>query len=136
MTAMDASGAMVELASRHLGRPVLHMSFDQLAFQGSFEGIWACASLLHVPHCSMPEVLARLAEALNTDGVIYASFKHGAGETVRSGRLFNDYSEDGFRLLLDDCPDLRLVKMWRTEDLRTGRNDTVWLNVLLRKVAR
>jgi hypothetical protein len=122
---MDASGAMVELDSRHPGCPVLHVSFDQLASQEDFEGIWACAPLLHEPHRSMPEVLERLARALNAGGVIYASFKHGAGETVRSGRLFNDYNEAKTRLLLDDCPELGLIKVWGITDLRRGRDDTV-----------
>ena len=133
MTALDASEAMVELASRHIGRPVLHMSFDQVQFREHFDGIWACASLLHVPAHSMVEVLRQLGLALKPGGVMYASFKYGEGEAVRDGRLFNDYDEGGLRDLLRSRPELKILKLWRTTDLRPNCNDVTWLNVLLRK---
>lgn len=135
VTALDASEAMVELASQHIGRPVLHMSFDQVRFREDFDGIWACASLLHVAKRSLPQVLERLGKVLKAGGVMYASFKFGEEEIVRNGRLFSDYSEDGLRRLLETQPELKLVRLWRTTDLRQEHSDTVWLNVLLRKLA-
>lgn len=133
VTALDASAAMVELASRHIGRPVLHMSFDQVRFRDLFDGIWACASLLHVPTPSMARVLEQLGMALKVGGVMYASFKYGEGEAVRDGRLFNDYDENSFRRLLDTQPEMESVRLWRTTGFRPERSDTVWLHVLLRK---
>jgi SAM-dependent methyltransferase len=134
VTAMDASEAMVELASQHLGRPVLHMSFDQVRFREVFDGVWACASLLHVPKRSLPQVLEQLGKALKVGGVMYASFKFGEEEVVRNSRLFSDYSDDGFRRLLESRPEIELVRLWRTTDLRPEYSETVWLNVLLRKL--
>ncbi len=134
VTAMDASETMAKLASRHTGRPVLHMSFDEMQFQTRFGGVWACASLLHVPRQCMPSVLDRFVLALKAGGVMYASFKYGEKEVVRNDRLFNDYSEDKFRRLLDTRPEIELVRLWLTVDLRPGCRDTVWLNVLLRKL--
>jgi SAM-dependent methyltransferase len=135
VTAFDASEAMVELASHHIGRPVLHMSFDQVQFREHFDGVWASASLLHVPKHSMLKALERLGIALQTGGVMYASFKYGDEESVRNGRLFNDYSEVSLRRLLETRPELKLVRLWRTTDLRPECSDTVWLNVLLTKLA-
>ena len=111
-TALDASKAMIELASHHIGRPVLHMSFDQVQFRERFDGIWACASLLHVPAHSMAKVLEQLGMALKVGGVMYASFKYGQGESVRDGRLFNDYDEVRFRDLLRSCPEFESLKLW------------------------
>ncbi len=133
VTALDASGAMAELASRYIGRPVLRLSFDEVGFEDRFDGVWACASLLHVPRRRMPEVLGCLARSLKPGGVMYASFRYGDGESVREGRLFNDYREGTLRLALRTCPDLEPVALWHTHDLRPGRSDTIWLNVLLRK---
>ena len=133
VTALDASEAMVELASQHIGRPVLHMSFDQVRFREHFDGIWACASLLHVPAHSMAEVLRQLGLALKVGGVMYASFKYGEGESVRDGRLFTDYDEGSLRDLLRNRPEFVMHKLWRTTDLRPNCNDIAWLNVLLRK---
>ena len=97
VTALDASEAMVNLASQHIGRPVLHMSFDQVRFREHFDGVWACASLLHVPKRGIAKVLERLGNALKTGGVMYASFRYGEGESFRDGRLFNDYDEESLR---------------------------------------
>jgi SAM-dependent methyltransferase len=136
VTALDASEAMTKLASRHIGRPVLRMSFDEVWFRDRFDGVWACAPLLHVPREHMPRVLERLVLALRAGGVMYASFKYGEEEGVRDGRLFSDYSEDKFRRLLDTRCDMQLIRLWRTTGVRPGSSDTVWLNVLLRRLAR
>jgi SAM-dependent methyltransferase len=136
VTALDASEAVVELASQYIGRPVFHMSFDQVRFREYFDGVWACASLLHVPRLGLPKVLERLGKALKVDGVMYASFKYGDEEVIRHGRLFSDYREDSFRQMLEPHPELKLVRLWRTIGLRPDSIDTVWLNVLLRKLSR
>ena len=49
VTAMDASEEMCKLAEIHTGLEVLHMTFEEMDFDSVFDGIWACASLLHVP---------------------------------------------------------------------------------------
>jgi SAM-dependent methyltransferase len=134
VTAFDASAAMVELASRLIGRPALHLSFERIRFQDRFDGVWACASLLHVPRHGLPMMLERLGLALRAGGAMYASFKYGEDEVLRDGRLFSDYSEGRFRRVLDSRPELELVKLWKTTDLRPDCSDTVWLNVLLRKL--
>ena len=136
VTAFDASEPMIELASRHIGRPVLHMSFDQIQFREHFDGVWAYASLLHVPRHRMLKVLDQLGVALKAGGVMYASFKYGEEEVVRDGRLFSDYTEDRFQRTLKRCSEMEIAKFWRTAGLRPESSDTVWLNVLLRKLAR
>jgi len=124
VTAMDASEAMVELASQHIGRPVLHMSFDQVQYEEQFDGVWACASLLHAPRLGLPEVLERLGKALKEEGVMYASFKYGEEEIIRNGRLFSNYSENSFRQMLEPQPELKLVRLWKTMGLRPDSIDT------------
>lgn len=136
VTALDASETMVELASQYIGRPVPHMSFDQVRFRERFDGVWACASLLHVPKHDLPKVLKRLSEALRPGGIMYSSFKYGEAEAVRNGRLFSDYNEDTFRRMLESQPEMELVRRWRSRGLRPDSIDTIWLNVLLRKLAR
>ena len=89
--------------------------------------------MLHVPRQSTAKVLERLVIALKVGGVMYASFKYGEGETIRDGRLFNDYDERSLRNLLRRHPDLVPLEVCRTTGLRPDRNDVTWLNVLLRK---
>ena len=80
VTAFDASEEMVKLASQLLGQRVLHMSFEDLDLPETDDGIWACASLLHVKRAELRNVIARLSQHLNTGGMLYISFLYGCGE--------------------------------------------------------
>ncbi len=136
VTAFDASPSLAAMAEKHIGRKVLRLTFEELAFRGEFDGIWACASLLHVPLASMRDVFLKLQSALKPEGVLYASFKHGTGETSRDGRTFTSFDEDSFTAFIDECPGFSLAGLWRTTDRRAikspfGRADETWLNALV-----
>ncbi len=73
----DGSPEMAEVASRRLGRPVETLRFDQLDERDAYDGVWACACLLHVPRDELSGVLARIHRALKPSGLFYASFKTG-----------------------------------------------------------
>jgi SAM-dependent methyltransferase len=90
VTPSDGSAAMASQAERRLGRPVLVLPFQELAYEAEFDGIWANACLLHVPKDNLADVLARIAKALRPGGRFYASFKTGGTEgTDRFGRYYN-----------------------------------------------
>jgi 2-polyprenyl-3-methyl-5-hydroxy-6-metoxy-1,4-benzoquinol methylase len=131
--AIDNSSELVKLASFVLGENCFLMSFDQIEYKNEFDGIWACASLLHIPKSDMDTALPHLTEALKINGVLYASFKYGNEQTIRKGRLFNCYDEESFGLLLKNHPALRMLTSWKTEDVRNNRKGELWLNVLLKK---
>lgn len=133
VTAMDSSEKLVKLASDLLGEDVLLLSFDKIEFCDEFDGIWACASLLHIPKSSIDEVFHRLIKALKVGGVLYASFKHGDGETIERERLFNNYTEESFNQLLNEHKDLCILSVWKTEDVRQDRKGRYWLNTLVKK---
>lgn len=132
VTATDPSKAMVEASSRLTGQPTLKLAFWDLKFEREFDGIWACASLLHVPKVEMNLVLHRLIRALKPGGWIYLSFKHGDSERVEHGRLFNDYTEDLFRPILALQTSLTIERIWVTDDQRPARPQK-WLNILARR---
>jgi len=104
-----------------------------MTWQEGFDGIWACASLLHVPEAELPDVMQRLRNALKPRGILYASFKYGRGERKHQGRLFTDLDEPGLAALLRQVPGLEEVETWITGDLRPGREAERWLNALLRR---
>ncbi len=133
VAAFDASPAMVEAATEFAQVPVRHLRFEDFAWNSPFEGIWACASLLHVAREDLSSVMRRLADHLVTDGILYVSFKLGTGERQKDGRNFTDMNEETFSSLLDECPDLRQVEVWRSSDCRPDRKEDIWLNALLRK---
>ena len=107
--------------------------FQELDFEEEFDGIWACASLVHVARRQTLDVWRRLSAALKPAGVCYTSYKYGDGERVDRGRHFNDYDEDSLRQLLQKLPDLSIVEVWVTDDVRPDRGSDRWLNAIARK---
>lgn len=131
--AFDYAPALVKLASKLTGQEVLQLSFQDLAFENQFDGIWACSSLLHVPLDEMHFVLYKLSRSMKVDGILYASFMYGTGEHDRNGRLFLDLNEDGLEELIKVHSELTVIRVWKTSDLRPGRGNEKWLNLLVRK---
>ncbi|MCD7955983.1 MAG: class I SAM-dependent methyltransferase [Lachnospiraceae bacterium] len=132
VTAMDASGKMCAEAEKLLRQNVLQLSFEDMNFQNEFDGIWACASLLHVAKNEMNSVLQNLRNALKSKGVLYASFKYGAEERVAQGRLFNDYNENLLIALLKNNG-FTVCHVFITEDVRAMRQGEKWVNAIARR---
>ena len=93
VVAFDNSLNMVRHAAELTGQEVLLMSFEDIEFKDNFDGIWACASVLHVPENNISTVLSKFTDALKDDGILYTSFKYGEKEQIRNGRFFADYTE-------------------------------------------
>ena len=115
--AFDYSPEIVKIASEHTNHEIRLLSFSDVNFEEKFDGVWACASLLHVPSVDMQDTLQKLTRALKSGGILYTSFKYGEGELVRSDRFFSDYTETSFDRLLLAFPNLEVVKYWKTSDL-------------------
>ncbi len=130
--AFDASAEMVKLATAYTGLPVRQMTFNALEVVERYDGIWSCASLLHLPQSELREAMRRLARALKPGGVWYLSFKYGTTEREKEGRHFTDLNEAGLQTLVSALPHMSIVEQWTTQDKRPDR-DEVWLNALLRK---
>lgn len=133
VTAFDASEEMVRLASQLLGQPVLHMTFEDLNLPDEYDGIWACASLLHVERTQLPAVIAELAKYLKPGGVFYMSFKYGNEENWKDGRYFNCLDEDHLLTILQYLPELTVEGMFITTDVRPDRKVERWLNAYVTK---
>lgn len=134
VTATEASTNLAVLARQHTGLPVEVMTFDQMAWRQAFDGIWTCASLLHVPRADLPGVMGRLRDALIPGGVWWMSFKYGADERVVAGRHFTDLDEAGARALIEGVGGLQLISMDIGGDSRPERAHERWLSLLCRRV--
>ena len=132
-TAVDGSEEICKAASEYLGTSVRCMLFQELNEENIYNGIWACASILHLPKQELPDVICKMRDALKKDGVVYTSFKYGDFEGERNGRYFTYFTEESFRELLSQIPGLQTEKLWITGDVREGRGDECWLNVILRR---
>lgn len=130
--AADGSTEICVKASEYTGIPVKQMLFQELDAVEQYDGIWACASILHVPKDELYLVMERMHQALKKNGIVYASFKYGIYEGFRNGRYFTDFTEESFSEFMSDLPFL-IEEEWITEDVRPGRSNERWLNVILRK---
>ena len=99
-----------------------------------FDGIWASASLLHVPRSELPQVAEKFRRALKPHGVSYVSFKHGAQDHSTHDRHFMNFTESGLRAELGSVPGLEIVESWTSHDVRPERAGDLWTNALLRKL--
>ena len=133
VTAIDGSKKLSQLSSELIDQEVKCMKFEDINYENKFDGIWACASLLHVKRKNIESIFSKLINALKPKGVIYSSFKYGNKEIHRSGRLFNYYDEESFKNLVNNFENLSIIKLWKTEDLRKNRENEYWLNTLLIK---
>jgi len=131
VSAFDASPELAKLASNYLQQAVEVKTFQQLNCTNKYDGIWCCASLLHVQKVELPQVFLKLQNALKPNGVLYVSFKYGTQERVHNGREFTDLNEQGLTALITHHTELKILKQWQTVDQRPERESEVWLNALL-----
>lgn len=131
--AVDGSEELCRAASEYTGTNVRQIFFGELDAVEEYDGIWACASILHVKRDELPGIVRKMSLATKENGIIYVSFKYGDFEGERNGRYFTDMTECSMAELLVDFPELKLEKQWVTGDIRSGRGDERWLNMILRK---
>lgn len=134
VTATDGSAEICRLASAFTGIEVKQMLFQELDETNIYDGIWACSSILHLPKNELLSVMRKMCAALKDAGIIYTSFKYGDFEGERNGRYFVDFTEDAFRDFIKEVPEIIIVESWITGDVRPGRGEEKWLNLMLQKI--
>lgn len=135
MEATDGSEEMCRAAAELTGLVVRQMLFQELDEKEKYDGIWACSSILHLSKPELGDVLERMTAALKIHGIIYTSFKYGTFEGERNGRYFTDFTEETFAEFIKGMAGLTIEKMWITDDVRPGRGEEKWMNMILRKQA-
>lgn len=135
VTAIDGSEALCQIARSLTGLPVRCLDFRGYKPEEGevYEGIWACASLLHLQKNELLPVMNVLSQALIPGGAFYVSFKHGTFEGERNGRHFTDFTLEEFREFIKSIPELSVAEYWVTGDVRPGRGDERWLNIVLQR---
>ena len=131
--ALDGSVKMCKCTEEYTGIQVRNIFFQEFDERNKYDGIWACASLLHVSLEQMSDVFCRIAKALKKNGIVYMSFKYGDFCGIRKGRKFTDMNEYMLDGILTEVNALILVEKWITSDVRTGRKDEKWMNVILKR---
>ena len=132
--ATDGSGELCAKASEYTGLCVKKMLFTELDAYDQYDGIWACASILHLPKKELVDVLGKIEAALKKGGVLYTSFKYGEYEGIRAGRYFTDFTEESLNTFWKTATTMQIFDQWITQDVRPGREEEKWINLLARRV--
>ncbi len=131
--AIDGSEEMCRAAADYIGQKVECIKFQDIAYEEMFDGVWACASLLHLPKQELPDVLSNFYKAMKPGGVMYASFKYGDKEEERLGRFFSDYHLEEIENVFTKDAGFELIEGFETEDVRPDYAGKPWVNVMVKK---
>lgn len=131
---IDASDEMCRLASEYTGIEVRCEKIQDWLPQKEYDGIWANASLLHLPIDEIEELICRVQDYLNIGGVLYLSMKKGIRTGCdNDGRFFTDFSDEYVQQIVAKSTAFEMMELWETED-GMSRGEFKWLNLILKRV--
>lgn len=131
VNAFDASEEMAESAFKETGIKPEVMLFQDFDSMLMYHGIWACASLIHVPREELVDAVQRLINATLHGGVIYMSFKRGKDHTDSSGREFTCFTTLEALQFIGEFSDVDFVEMWVTESKKSLGDE--WINIIVKR---
>ncbi|WP_026160540.1 class I SAM-dependent methyltransferase [Teredinibacter turnerae] len=130
---IDSSSSLARLAEEYSGEKVIVSKFESMTFQNLFNGIWACASLLHSEKQLLPRILENFHNALMLDGILFISVREGKGRVcAEDGRMYTFYSIQEISSLIEGAG-FDILSSWKTKDAIEGRDDLIWINIIARK---
>lgn len=128
--AIDGSKEMCKIASELINDEVEQINFLDIDYKNEFDGIFACASLLHLDKEELLICLEKIIDALKDNGILYASFKYGDTERIKDNRFFNDMTETKFKSICSNFDNIEILKAWKTIQYK---NHNAFINFIIRK---
>lgn len=140
VTGIDLSPQMIEIARSRVTAQFHVMDMESLDFPPShFDGIWASASLLHVPQKNIPRLIGNLYSLLVEEGIFYFSLKKGSGEHLqydpRYGNLqkfWSFFEKEEIEQIVKQTG-FEVVKSVISEKKSTYQEYPLWVNVICKK---
>ena len=133
VTAIDGSIELCKLASNYIGQEVKHMTFDELDEESIYDGIWACASILHVERDELPDILRKMLKAIKDNGVIYTCFKKGDQQEIKDGKYYNYLTRELLEEMLIQVELNGTIVEYYETCSNVNRPSTTWGNYLIKK---
>ncbi|MCQ2965409.1 MAG: class I SAM-dependent methyltransferase [Alphaproteobacteria bacterium] len=133
VTAIDGSPEMCKATEQLIHQKVICSTFQDFTPIEQYDGIWACASLLHLTTNELPPILSKLSNCLKNDGCFYISFKYGEYAGIYNDRYYTFMTENNFNQILQNLPNLEVIEYLKTTDIRPNRSEE-WLNIFLKKI--
>ena len=115
--AIDGSIEMCKLASKYINQEVICMNFEELKDINTYDGIWACSSILHVEKENLSGILNKMIKALKVNGIIYTSFKIGEGFEIKEGKYYNYLTKNEMIQILGNLNiNVKLIDYFEAQD--------------------
>lgn len=133
--AIDGSIEMCKLASKYINQEVTCMKFEELNDINTYDGIWACSSILHIEKENLSNILTKMIRSLKVNGIIYTSFKIGTGYEIKEGKYYNYLTKDEMVQTLDKASKtVNLIDYFETlPSTKRKAKDTIWGNFIMKK---
>lgn len=130
---LDPSPTLVQIAGKYSGAEVVVGKVETLECEEMFDGVWACASLHHLPRTELPESLRRIHQSLIAGGIFFLSVQAGQGEGFgEDGRFYTRYTQSEIRFAII-ASGFHVLEIWEAPDAMPGRTDICWINLIARK---
>ena len=107
------------------------MDFSKFDEISKYDGVWACASLLHVKRDELKSILIKIRESLKSGAAFYASFKNGNEEEIVSGKYYNYLTNDDFFGIIDEIVGFELVEYYNSMTVLNNNESRSWNNFVL-----
>lgn len=128
----DYCDNLCSLARKNFNLKIEQMDHSQISFKNKFDGIWACASLLHLNRDHLSKVIYKFMEALKDNGVFYTSFKIGIGTLKERERLFYNFEKNEALDYFSQFASFCIVEFWESIDVKSN-TESHWINIILQK---
>ncbi len=132
---LDGAECFAHMARTDAGCEVWHQDFLKLELpDGHFDGIFANASLFHIPSRELPRILRQLNATLKPGGVLFCSNPHGPNVEGWNGGRYGAYHDlETWRRRLAEAGFIELEHYYRPTGLPRGQQP--WLASVWRKAA-
>src|SRR5574344_1378393 len=132
ITAIDGSKEMCKIASTYINQEVYNITFDELNTNKKYNGIWACATLLHINKSEFINTLNKLYSILVDDGILYISLKNGDNNEIVDNKFYQYYTKDELDKIFADN-NFRIKEYFIATSSTNKDEDRYWHNYILKK---
>lgn len=133
VTSLDANETFIKYMQAHQTNRVIHSTMEEYTTDEMFDGIWACASLLHIKKKNIKTIIEKYVALLKPSGVFYMCFKEGEHERMSGIRFYNDYTMETLGSLLKSIDHTKVLHLFKTIEEKENENQ-VWINAIIIKL--
>ena len=128
---LDASRELVSKASDEYDIPVFTGLIEEWTTAIPFDGVWCCASLMHLEESALEQFFENLKYNLKPGGVVFMSVKSGIETGLdEQGRYLRNFTEEDLHEIIERHSKLELREIWYTED-KLERDAFRWMNAII-----